>query len=284
MADVYGRLTGNAGVCLATLGRARPTSSPASPTPTSTARRWSRSPGRRTRAPAQGVAPVHGHGRADAADHQVERARRDAVVIPRSVRKAFKVAEAEKPGACHIEVPEDVAAAEVEPHCSRALPRRPSPEPPALHRRAVIIEAALPVIFAGNGVIRGGASPELRDFSRAHGIPVVDTFMAKGLMPTTIRLALRTAGLQARDYLLRLREGRPDHRGRLRPGRVLARVLEPGAQEAHHPHRLHPRRGGRALPARGRGGRRRARGARAAQRLRREGPRSAAPTARCARP
>jgi acetolactate synthase-1/2/3 large subunit len=125
------------------------------------------------------------------------------VVIPEVIRKAFKVAEAEKPGACHIEVPEDVAEemAEGEP-LSPERPRRPSPDGPALRSAAQLIEAAsFPLIFAGNGVIRGGASKELRDFSRAHGIPVVNTFMAKGCMPYDDPLALLTAGLQARDYI-----------------------------------------------------------------------------------
>jgi acetolactate synthase-1/2/3 large subunit len=125
------------------------------------------------------------------------------VVLPEVIRKAFKIAETEKPGACHIEVPEDVAAepAEGEP-LSTERPRRPSPDRPALQAAARLIEAAaFPLIFAGNGVIRGGASRELRDLARAHGIPVVNPFMAKGCMPYDDPLALLTAGLQTRDYV-----------------------------------------------------------------------------------
>jgi acetolactate synthase-1/2/3 large subunit len=85
---------------------------------------------------------------------------------------------------------------------STERPRRPSPDGPALRAAARLIEASsFPLIFAGNGVIRGGASRELRDFSRAHGIPVVNTFMAKGCMPYDDPLALLTAGLQTRDYV-----------------------------------------------------------------------------------
>jgi acetolactate synthase-1/2/3 large subunit len=50
-------------------------------------------------------------------------------------------------------------------------------------------------------VIRGGASRELRELARAHGIPVVNTFMAKGAMPYDDPLALLSAGLQSRDYV-----------------------------------------------------------------------------------
>ena len=91
--------------------------------------------------------------------------------------------------------------AEGEP-LSPERPRRPVAGRPGAAVAAQLIEAAsFPLIFAGNGVIRGGASRELRDFSRAHGIPVVNTFMAKGCMPYDDPLALLTAGLQARDYV-----------------------------------------------------------------------------------
>jgi len=126
-----------------------------------------------------------------------------ATAIPEMIRKAFKLAESEKPGACHIEVPEDVAdeAAEGVP-LSTERTRRPSPDRPALQTAARLIEgASFPLIFAGNGVARGEASRELRELARSHGIPVVHTFMAKGTMPYDDELCLLSAGLQARDYI-----------------------------------------------------------------------------------
>src|SRR5262249_38927539 len=67
---------------------------------------------------------------------------------------------------------------------------------------ARLIEAAtFPLIFAGNGVIRGRAAKELRALARHHAIPVVHTFMAKGSMPADDPLCLLSAGLQARDYV-----------------------------------------------------------------------------------
>jgi acetolactate synthase I/II/III large subunit len=57
-----------------------------------------------------------------------------------------------------------------------------------------------PVALAGNGVVRSGAAPALREFVRATGIPVAETFMGKGLLPPDSPKALGSVGLQAGDY------------------------------------------------------------------------------------
>jgi acetolactate synthase-1/2/3 large subunit len=85
------------------------------------------------------------------------------------------------------------------------LPRRrlvrPEPAPRELLKAADLIRGALnPVALAGNGVIRGGATPALREFVRATGIPVAETFMGKGLLPADDDKALGSVGLQAGDY------------------------------------------------------------------------------------
>src|SRR5919202_246149 len=123
-------------------------------------------------------------------------------IIPEVVRKAFKVAESEKPGATHIELPEDVMGDEVD---AVPLPRRKpvQPEPAAreLLKAADLVRGALnPVALAGNGVVRGGASPALREFVRATGIPVAETFMGKGVTDAEDPKALGSVGLQAGDY------------------------------------------------------------------------------------
>jgi acetolactate synthase I/II/III large subunit len=204
MADAYGRLTGRAGVCPATLG------------PGATNLVTGVADANLDHAPLVAITGQAGRDRIHKESHQyldiVEHLRpltkwntraEMPVVIPEVIRKAFKIAEAEKPGACHVEVPEDVAEepAEGEP-LSTERPRRPSPDRQALRSAARLIEgASFPLIFAGNGVIRGGASRELRELARAHGIPVVNTFMAKGAMPYDDPLALLSAGLQSRDYV-----------------------------------------------------------------------------------
>jgi acetolactate synthase I/II/III large subunit len=128
----------------------------------------------------------------------------DPGIIPEVVRKAFKVAEAEKPGPTHIELPEDVMGA---PLSATPLPRHEPihSEPPArsLLKAADLIRDALhPVVLAGNGVVRGRAAPALREFARATGIPVAETFMGKGLLDYQDHKALGSVGLQAGDYAM----------------------------------------------------------------------------------
>ena len=204
MADAYGRLTGRAGVCLSTLG------------PGATNLATGVADANLDRAPLVAITGQAGRDRVHKESHQrvdiVEHFRpltkwntrvETAAVIPEVIRKAFKLAESEKPGACHIEVPEDVAGEATDgAPLSTERARRPSPDRQSLETAARLIEAAaFPLIFAGNGVIRGRASHELRQFARAHGIPVAHTFMAKGSMPYDDDLCLLSVGLQARDYI-----------------------------------------------------------------------------------
>jgi acetolactate synthase-1/2/3 large subunit len=123
-------------------------------------------------------------------------------IVPEVVRKAFKVAESEKPGSTHLELPEDVMsrplhATPLPPHA----PVQPEPGMRELQRATEIIMAAEnPVILAGNGAIRTHASRALRAFVHTTGIPVAETFMAKGLIDYEDPHALGTVGLQSRDY------------------------------------------------------------------------------------
>ncbi|PYN31970.1 MAG: acetolactate synthase large subunit [Candidatus Rokuibacteriota bacterium] len=204
MADAYGRLTGRPGVCLSTLG------------PGATNLATGVADANLDRAPLVAITGQAGRDRIHKESHQrvdiVEHFRpltkwntrvETSGVIPEVIRKAFKLAESEKPGACHVEVPEDLAREETDgAPLSTERARRPSPDRQALETAARLIESAsFPLIFAGNGVIRRQASGELRKFARAHGIPVAHTFMAKGSMPYDDDLCLLSVGLQARDYI-----------------------------------------------------------------------------------
>src|SRR5947208_6861165 len=204
MADVYGRLTGRAGVCLGTLGPG------AMNLVTAVADAYL------DRAPMVALTGQGDLERMHKESHQyidVERVMRpitkwnaqlsDPHIIPEVVRKAFKVAESEKPGSTHIELPEDVIASDVEDlePLPRRKPVRPEPAARELLKAADLVRGALnPVALAGNGVIRGGAAPALREFVRATGIPVAETFMAKGLLDPADPKALGTVGLQSNDY------------------------------------------------------------------------------------
>jgi acetolactate synthase-1/2/3 large subunit len=206
MADAYGRLTRGAGVCLGTLG-----------------------PGATNLV--TGVADAfldHSPVVALTGQANLERMHKEShqyldivslmapivkwntqvnspAIIPEAVRKAFKVAQDQKPGPTHLELPEDVMEAQVEgaplPHRSEF--RRPEPSATELEVAARIVRAAEhPVVLAGNGVQRVGAAPALREFAHRTGIPVAETFMGKGAIDYTDGLALGTVGLQDRDYAL----------------------------------------------------------------------------------
>jgi acetolactate synthase I/II/III large subunit len=203
MADVYGRLTGRAGVCLGTLGPG------AMNLVTAVADAFL------DRAPLVALTGQADLERMHKESHQYidvvgvmapitkwNARLSDAAIIPEVVRKAFKVAESEKPGATHIELPEDIMEAEI---AGEPLPRRkpvlPEPSARELLKAADIIRGALnPVALAGNGVIRAGAAPALREFTRQTGIAVATTFMGKGVVDATSPYSLGTVGLQAGDY------------------------------------------------------------------------------------
>ena len=126
-------------------------------------------------------------------------------IIPEAVRKAFKVAQSQKPGPTHLELPEDVMEAPVdaEPLPVRSEFRRPEPSATELELAARIIRGAdHPVVLAGNGVLRVGASRALREFARITGIAVAETFMGKGALDHADQHLLGTVGLQSRDYAL----------------------------------------------------------------------------------
>ena len=117
--------------------------------------------------------------------------------IPEVIRKAIKLAEAEKHGACHIELPEDIAK---QKSTNQNLPfhklRRPAPHEKINDQAIALIEQAKRlVILAGNGAIRKRASQQLKQFAENIGIPVVNIFMGKGALSRTDPYCLFTVGL-----------------------------------------------------------------------------------------
>ena len=87
--------------------------------------------------------------------------------------------------------------------CRAASHVKPEPGARELLRAADLIRNAInPVALAGNGVVRAGAAPALREFTRATGIAVAETFMGKGVLDYEDPKALGTVGLQSRDYAM----------------------------------------------------------------------------------
>ncbi len=128
----------------------------------------------------------------------------DPKTTPEIVRKALRTARREKPGAVLIELPEDVAkrdAGDVSPLPVRHF-RRPAQDDKILDRaHALLRDAKSPVVIAGNGAIRRRVSAQLRAFCEATGIGVMSTFMGKGAVDWREEYALLTIGLGKRDFV-----------------------------------------------------------------------------------
>ena len=204
MADVYGRLTGRAGVCMATLG------------PGATNLITGVADANMDHAPLVAIAGQASTTRLHKESHQVldlEEIFRpitkyssrilEPEIIPEVMRKSFKLAQAEKSGACFIEFPENIAAMPID---MQPLSPQPSfaaePSDAAIQQAAELIsQARNPIILAGNGVIRSHATDALAKFAKDMNIPTANTFMAKGCLPFRHPMALGSAGLQSRDYI-----------------------------------------------------------------------------------
>ncbi len=204
MAEIYGRLTGNAAGCLGTLG------------PGATNLITGVADSNMDHAPLLALTGQGSSQRLHKESHQImdvvkmfEPVTKWATTIlhqdniPEIIRKAVRVARSEKPGAVHIELPEDIAK----------LRATSKPLRPQRFRRAVaddkivnnafntLKHAKHPIILAGNGCIRRRASKQLRLFCEKTGIGVINTFMAKGCVDMDADYCLYTIGLQSRDVV-----------------------------------------------------------------------------------
>ncbi len=123
--------------------------------------------------------------------------------IPDIIKKAFRVAQAEKPGPVHLELPEDVACMDApgEP-LPPYQPVHPEPAKSDITAALELIKSASnPLVVAGNGVLRAGASAALLKFIRKFNLPAAVTFMALGAVPADDPLYISTVGLQQRDFI-----------------------------------------------------------------------------------
>lgn len=204
MADVYGRLTGKAGVCLSTLG------------PGATNLMTGVADANLDGAPLVAITGQVGTDRMHIESHQyldlvamfapVTKWNKQIVrpsITPEVVRKAFKRSQTEKPGAVHIDLPENIAAMPVE---GKPLNKDNSEKTYASFASiraaaAAISQAVNPIILVGNGAIRAKSSDAVTQFATQMNIPVVNTFMGKGVIPYTHPLALWSVGLQQRDFI-----------------------------------------------------------------------------------
>lgn len=206
MAEIYGRLTGRAGVCSATLGPGAINLllGAADATTNST--------------PLVALSAQVGLNRIYKESHQsVDLVSMFAPVckwsalaptpeaIPEMTRKAFKLAQTERPGAVYLAIPEDVEAADVPTDLTPLrvnVPRPDDPSPAQLRRAAEVLRSARrPIVLAGHGAARAGAQAALRTFADTLGLPVATTFHGKGVFPDDHPLALGAMGFMRHDYV-----------------------------------------------------------------------------------
>jgi acetolactate synthase I/II/III large subunit len=204
MAETYGRLTGNIAGCLGTLG------------PGATNLITGVADGNMDHAPLLALTGQGSSQRLHKESHQImnvvkmfEPVTKWATTvlhpdnIPEIMRKAVRVARSEKPGAVHIELPENIARM---PTDSRPISpqrfRRPVADDKIVDQAFDVLKhAKRPLILAGNGCIRRRASKQLRLFCEKTGIGVINTFMAKGCVDMDADYCLYTIGLQSKDVI-----------------------------------------------------------------------------------
>ncbi|NED95344.1 acetolactate synthase large subunit [Phytoactinopolyspora alkaliphila] len=205
MAEMYGRVTGSAGVVSATLG------------PGAINLQLGVADAMTNSTPVVALSAQVGHDRNYKESHQFvdlvrlfepitkwARSVPSPDAVPEMIRKAFKTAETERPGAVYLAVPEDVedaiAAAELRP-LPRNIVRPEAPSPTQVSRAADLIrEASKPIVLAGHGAARGQASDALVTFAADLGVPVATTFHGKGVFPDDHPRSVGTIGFMARDY------------------------------------------------------------------------------------
>ncbi|MGI8752670.1 MAG: acetolactate synthase large subunit [Acidimicrobiales bacterium] len=206
MAEIYGRLTGQAGVCSSTLGPGAINLllGVADATTNST--------------PLVALSAQVGLNRIYKESHQsvdlvsmFDPVTKWAALVPTAgsvpemVRKAFKLAQTERPGAVYLAVPEDIEGLETVEGSNPLpvnIPRADEPSPSQIARVVEVLDSAVrPVVLAGHGAARSGAKEALIRFSETLGLPVATTFHGKGVFPDDHPHALGAVGFMRHDYV-----------------------------------------------------------------------------------
>jgi len=206
MADIYGRLTGKAGVCSATLG------------PGAINLLLGTADATTNSAPLVAISAQVGLDRIYKESHQsvdlvnmfkpVTKWAETVLTpeaVPEMVRKAFKQAQTLRPGAVYLAIPQDIETMPASPG-AHPLPvnivRDAAPSPSQLARAVTLLQQAkAPLLLAGHGAARAHVQEALVRFSEKLTIPVTTTFMGKGVFPDNHPNALGTVGFMRRDYV-----------------------------------------------------------------------------------
>ncbi len=205
MADIYGRLTGKAGVCTATLG------------PGAINMLLGVADAQTDSSPLVAISAQVGLNRIYKESHQIV----DLVsmfkpitkwadtiltpaAVPEMMRKAFSLAQQERPGATYLAIPQDVEVMPIPETLSPIPPKseiKSYPAPNQIQRAAELLRnARYPVILAGHGVARTMSSKALTAFASRYQVPVATTFMGKGVISDKSPHALGVIGFMRHDY------------------------------------------------------------------------------------
>ena len=204
MAATYGRLTGKAGVCLSTLGPGA--------TNLVTAAAYAQLGGM-PMLMITGQKPIKSSKQGkfqilDVVDlmqpitkytHQIT----SANMISSRVREAFRLAEEERPGAVHLELPEDIAQEEtLRFPLKRSQVRRPVPDEKAINQAIKLLESSLsPLLILGGGANRTLTNKMLLEFIEKTEIPFITTQLGKGVLNERHPLSLGCAALSSGDFV-----------------------------------------------------------------------------------
>jgi len=205
MADIYGRLTGRAGVCTATLG------------PGAINLLLGVADAQTDSSPLVALTAQVGLNRIYKESHQIvdlvamfrpvtkwAELINTAAAVPEMLRQAFHTAQAERPGAAYLAIPEDIEGTQVPSDWQPLAVTTPTMGPPcdAAIKQVVSIlkQAQNCVVLAGHGVARGAAAQALGDFVQRYQLPVATTFMAKGVLSDKSPLSLGVIGFMEHDY------------------------------------------------------------------------------------
>lgn len=206
MADVYGRLSGKPGVCLATLG------------PGATNLLTGIASANLDHSPVVAITGQKNLNVQHKNAHQyVEIVKvfepaakwsvqiKDANTMPEIIRKSFRVATSEKPGAVAIELPENIAKANTttKPLSITQLPMSVPAEEFLREGARLLNQCKKPFIILGNGVIRQNAVKEVQTFIERLGCPATNSFMAKGILSKEHSQNYYSFGFNEKDYVLR---------------------------------------------------------------------------------
>ena len=128
--------------------------------------------------------------------------------IPSVVREAFRLASEERPGAVHIELPEDIADESTSANLLKpSVARRPIAEYKAISRAVDMIEKAKsPVLLIGAGANRKLTAKMLQEFVDKTGIPYITTQMGKGVLDESGKLFMGNTALSSGDFVHRVIE------------------------------------------------------------------------------